>query len=116
MSFGTKKVSSANTYISRDTKYYFLLCCRIMKAELYNALACLNRSFDVILESLKVLQEEGVLKADYVHDQNIIMEELRAGMNFMVVQKLNARETEDRDHFGRMRATIEAERKAEQPL
>ena len=82
-----------------------------MKAELYNALACLNRSFDVILESLKVLQAEGVLKADSVEDQTVILEEQRAGMNFMVVQKLNTRETEDRDHYGKMRATIEAERK-----
>ena len=81
-----------------------------MKAEVYNALACLNRSFDVILESLKVLHDEGVVKAEYVSDQTIIMEELRAGMNFTIVQKLNARETEDRDHFGKMRATIEAER------
>ena len=48
--------------------------------------------------------------ADYLQNQNIIMEELRAGMNFTIVQKLNARETEDRDHFGKMRATIEAER------
>ena len=83
-----------------------------MKAEIYNALACLNRSFDVILESLKVLHDEGVVKAEYVSDQNIILEELRAGMNFVVVQKLNLRETEDRDHFGKMRATIEAERKS----
>lgn len=84
-----------------------------MKAEIYNALASLNRSFDVVLESLKVLQEEGALTADYVQDNSVFVEELRAGINHMIVEKLAARETDDWAHFGKMRITIEELQKAE---
>jgi|SRR5215471_10693098 len=83
-----------------------------MKAESYNALASLNRGFDSVLESLKVLQEEGVLSVDYVQDQTVLVEEVRAGLNYRIVQRLSARETEDRDHFEKMRVTIEARLKA----
>ena len=84
-----------------------------MKAEIYNALASLNRGFDVVLESLKVLQEEGVLTADYVQDNSVFVEELRAGINHMIVEKLAYRETDDWAHFGKMRITIEELQKAE---
>jgi len=83
-----------------------------MKAESYDSLATLNRGFDSALESLKVLQEEGVLSVDYVQDQTVLVEEVRAGLNYRIVQRLSARETEDRDHFEKMRVTIEARLKA----
>ena len=83
-----------------------------MKATAYDALASLNRGFDSVLESLKVLQEEGVLSVDYVQDQTVLVEEVRAGLNYRIVQRLSARETEDRDHFEKMRVTIEARLKA----
>src|SRR5262249_16800479 len=57
MSFGTQGVSSDNTYISRDDKYYFLLSSDGMKSEIYNALAALNRAFDGALESLTILEQ-----------------------------------------------------------
>ena len=79
-----------------------------MKAEIYNALAVMNRGFDVALESLKVFQEEGVLTEDYVQDQTVLVEERRAALNYMIIHKLSARETEDREHYEKMRATIEA--------
>ena len=84
-----------------------------MKAGIYDALATLNRGFDATVESLKALQDEGALKAEYVQDQGVFVEELRAGINFMILQKLTARETEDREHYGKMRITIEAERQRE---
>lgn len=84
-----------------------------MKAEIYNALASLNRGFDAAIEALKVLQEEGVLTADYVQDNNVFVEELRAGINHMIVENLAARETEDWAHFGKMRSAIEAQQQAE---
>jgi len=37
-----------------------------MKSEIYNALATINRGFDVALESLTILEQEGVLSNDYV--------------------------------------------------
>ena len=85
-----------------------------MKAEAYNALACLNRSFDVVLECMSILQREGVLSEDFVQDQTIATEELRAVINFMIVQKFTRRESEDCDHFGKMRENIEKERRGEQ--
>lgn len=84
-----------------------------MKAEAYNALACLNRSFDVVLECMSILQREGVLSEDFVQDQTIVTEELRAAINFMIVQRFTRRESEDCEHFGKMRENIEKERRGE---
>jgi hypothetical protein len=78
-----------------------------MKAEVYNALASLNRSFEIILESLKTLHENGVISKQFVQDQTIVTQELCAALNFMIVQRLTSRETEDVDHFGKMRSAIE---------
>jgi len=82
-----------------------------MKAEIYNALAALNRGFEVVLESLTILQNEGVLTADYVQDQTPFVEELRAGLNHLIIEKLETREAKDWGHFGRMKQTIEARMK-----
>ena len=79
-----------------------------MKGEIYNALAAINRSFDVALESLTILRDEGILTADYLEDQKALTEELRAGVNHMIVDKLQSREAADWAHFGQMRLTIEA--------
>ena len=87
-----------------------------MKAEAYNALACLNRSFEVALESMNVLQQEGVLSADFVQDQTIVTEELRAVINFMIAQRFTSREREDCEHFGKMRENIEKRRRGEQTI
>lgn len=85
-----------------------------MKAEAYNALASLNRSFDVVLESMNVLHQEGVLSAEFVHDQTIVTEELRAVINYMIAQRFTSREREDCEHFGKMRENIEKQRRGEQ--
>ncbi len=82
-----------------------------MKSEIYNALASLNRGFDVILESLKILQEEGVITAEYASEQNVLIQEMWSGINHMVVNKLHDRERGDRQHFSRMRQQIEERRK-----
>ncbi len=86
-----------------------------MKAEIYNALASMNRSFDVTLESLKILHEQGVITAEYAQDQSIRIQELWAGINWTSVHKLNAREMEDREHFGKMRETVDARLRGEEP-
>jgi len=49
-----------------------------MKSEIYNALAGLNRGFDAALESLKALQQEGVVAIEYVQAQTEMIEEIRA--------------------------------------
>jgi hypothetical protein len=84
-----------------------------MKSESYNALASLNRSFDVVLESLKILHEEGVVTQEFVSDNSTILKELWSGINWMILRKLNAREDEDRDHYGKIRGKIEERRRQE---
>ncbi|HEY6248455.1 MAG TPA: hypothetical protein VI685_00765 [Candidatus Angelobacter sp.] len=79
-----------------------------MKGEIYNALASLNRSFDVVLESLHVLREEGLLTLEYVQKRTEMVEELRSGLNTMILNELHRRETEDRQHYAKMRLTTEA--------
>jgi len=83
-----------------------------MKAGIYDALAALNRGFDATLESLKVLQQEGVVTADYAQQQMEIIEEIRAGMNGLILNRLETRERDDCDHFSKMRSATEARLKA----
>jgi len=79
-----------------------------MKTEVYSALASMNRSFEIVLESLKILHENGVLSEEFTHDQSLMTQERCAVINYMIVQRLTTRETEDVDHFGKMRSAIEA--------
>ena len=83
-----------------------------MKAEIYNALASLNRSFDVVLESLNALREEGLLSLEYVQKKTEVVEEVRSGLNTMILNELHQRELEDRQHYAQMRRTTEAQLKA----
>lgn len=82
-----------------------------MKAEIYNALAAINRAFDVALESLTVLKNEGLLTIDYVQQQTEITEEIRAAINQVILGNLGEREGDDRDHWGKMRTATEAKLK-----
>jgi hypothetical protein len=83
-----------------------------MKADTYDGLNTLNRGFADALEALKKLQAEGVLAGEYVQDQTVLAGELLAGINTMILNKLSTREIADREHFGKMRVTIEARLKA----
>ena len=78
-----------------------------MKSEIYSALANLNRSFDVVLESLNILREQGVVSVDYVQRQTEIIEEVRSGLNGIILDRLGGREREDRQHYAKMRTTTE---------
>ena len=80
-----------------------------IKAEIYNALAGLNRGFDMALESLAILWQEGVVTTDYVQQQTEAIELLRAGINSLILGKLEAREIEDREHYGKMHTATEAQ-------
>ena len=83
-----------------------------MKADIYNSLAAINHSFDVTLESLKALQQEGVITAEYVQQQMEITEEVRAGINQVLLNRLETRERDDREHYGQMRTTTESRLKS----
>jgi len=87
-----------------------------MKSEVYNAIAALNRSFDVVSESLTILQQEGVVSPDYVQRKREITEEVRSDINAFLMNKLESREKEDRDHFGKMRMATEAQLKELKPI
>lgn len=77
-----------------------------MKADVYAALSQVNSSFEQMEEGLKVLQENGVLTAEFVREQSFIVEELRAGINRTILSKLSEREAEDQDHFWKMSGKI----------
>lgn len=74
-----------------------------MKSEIYNALAAMNRSFDVMLESLTILKQEGVLTGDYVQQQTETAEEIRAGLNHAIWEKMELIEQKDWAEYGKKR-------------
>ncbi len=89
-----------------------------MKSEIYNTLAALNRGADLILESLTILQQEGVWDKDYVMRQTEILEHQRSGINRLAHNVLQSRETESEYDFGLMaeRTARKIKKKADEPL
>ena len=85
-----------------------------MKRAIYDSLYTINEAFEQIPEHLKKLNELGVITAEYVQSQRVHSEELRAGINAMILNKLQTRELADREHFGKMRETTEARLKGEE--
>ncbi len=77
------------------------------KALIYEALATLNRSFEQIVSALGRLEKAGIINSDYLQDQEIIASELWAKINCHILAGVTQNEADDRDHFGKMRATIE---------
>ncbi|HZU29533.1 MAG TPA: hypothetical protein VFB79_00360 [Candidatus Angelobacter sp.] len=77
------------------------------KARMFEMLASINRSFERIISALATLEKMGVLDGDYVQNQNTITNDLWARINTGILASINAREADDRTHYGRMRATIE---------
>jgi hypothetical protein len=75
-----------------------------MKADIYEALHSINQGFVRALEGLQRLQADGVLTGEFVQDQTVLAQELLAGINYNILNKLQSREEEDRRHFGKMRA------------
>jgi hypothetical protein len=78
-----------------------------IKAGVYETWAVINRAFEQIITALDKLEKRGVLKDDYVQDQSIITNDLWAKINSQIMADVARRETDDRDHYGKMRATIE---------
>ena len=77
------------------------------KAEIYETLAVINRSFEQIISALYKLETKGVVSDDFLQDQEIIASELWAKINCHILTLVTIHETDDRDHYGKMRATIE---------
>ena len=77
------------------------------KAEVYEIWAVINRAFEQIIGALAKLENKGVLNGDYAQDQNTIANDLWAKINCQILTDVNKRELDDRNHYGKMRATIE---------
>ena len=80
-----------------------------MKAEIYQTLAEVNSGFEQIAASVKKLQENGIVSDRYAHKNSMKLAEISAAINIHVLTVLNARETEDKDHYGKMRFTAETQ-------
>jgi hypothetical protein len=77
------------------------------KADVYETWAIINRAFEQIISALDKLHKRGVLSDDYVTDQDTITNDLWARINAQILKKVSEREEDDRNHYGKMRATIE---------
>jgi hypothetical protein len=74
-----------------------------MKRAIYDSLYTINEAFEQIPEHLEKLRNLGVITTEYVEEQRIVSEELRAGINHMILNRQQTREIADREHFGQMR-------------
>jgi hypothetical protein len=77
------------------------------KAEVFETWAVINRAFEQIISALEKLEKTGVLKWDNVHNQSVITNDLWARINSHIMEAVGRREADDRNHYKRMRATIE---------
>ncbi|HEY2915190.1 MAG TPA: hypothetical protein VGK21_17630 [Candidatus Angelobacter sp.] len=77
------------------------------KADVFETLAVINRAFEQIITALGKLEKIGVLKWDYMHNQSVITNDLWAKTNSHIMTEVGRREADDRNHYGRMRATLE---------
>jgi hypothetical protein len=82
------------------------------KAEIYEAMAVINRSFEQIMTALYRLESKGVLREDYAYGQEVPMREMAARINCYVLSQVNERELDDRNHYSRMRVSAEKRRKS----
>src|SRR6266853_517093 len=77
------------------------------KAEIYEAMAVINRAFEQITTALCKLESKGVLAEDYAYSQELPIREIAARINCYVLARVNERELDDRNHYSRMRASAE---------
>jgi hypothetical protein len=84
-----------------------------VKADVYETWAIINRAFEQIIAALDKLQKRGVLNDDYVTNQGIVTNDLWAKINCHILSEVNTRELDDRNHYGKMRATLEKKRNKE---
>jgi hypothetical protein len=81
-----------------------------MKAETYEALAAVNRSFEQLIIALYRLQKSVTIGEDYAYNYEIIFSDMWARINTNALAKITARELEDKNHFRLMRASLERKR------
>jgi hypothetical protein len=77
------------------------------KAEVFETWAVMNRAFEQIISALDKLQTMGILGEDYAQDQDTLTNDMWTRVNSQILIRVNEREADDRNHYGKMRATIE---------
>lgn len=77
-----------------------------IKAEVYETLATINRSFEQLIAAIFKLEKRLDLGEDYAFNQEIIASEMWARINTHALARLTDRELEDKNHFSRMRTSI----------
>ena len=82
------------------------------KAEIYEAMAVINRVFAQIMSTFYKMESKGVLAEDDAYSQELPLREIAARINCYVLSKVNERELDDRNHYSRMRASAEKRRKS----
>jgi len=78
-----------------------------IKAGIYEALAIINRGFEQIISALYKLEKKVDLGEDYAYNQEIIASDLWARINSHALASITKRELEDKNHFGRMKDSLE---------
>lgn len=69
----------------------------------YQALYEINQAFEAITHNIEVLRQSKTIAPDMLNLQQSMAEELRAGLNHLIVDKLNAREVEEWAIYGKQR-------------
>ena len=82
-----------------------------MKAAKYEALADVNRSFEQLIRAVYKLGKRVDLGEDYAYNHELIFSDLWARINTHALSKITEFELEDKNHFSRMRASLEKNRK-----
>ena len=82
-----------------------------MKAAKYEALAAVNRSFEQLISAVYNLEKRTDLGEDYAYNHEIILSDLWAKINTNALSKITEFELEDKNHFTRMRASLEKKRR-----
>jgi len=82
-----------------------------IKAEIYEALAVISRSFEQLISAIYKLEKRVDLGEDYAYNQEIIASDLWARINTHALASITKRELEEKNHFSRMRASLEKKRK-----
>jgi len=74
-----------------------------LKFQLYQSLFNLNQAFETVTHEIENLRQTEVGTRDTLNVQQSMAEELRAGLNHMILDKLEAREVEDWFLYGKQR-------------
>jgi hypothetical protein len=77
-----------------------------MKAQLFDTLATINRSFEQLVSALYRMEKQLDLGEDYAHNQEIAANDLWARINVHILARITAHELDDKNHYSRMNTSL----------